>query len=187
MEYTKTEIGIPVLLITLPWIIGTLAALTFGDPDLLFKYLFGGVSIVQLIILVSLYAMTITVDDRQVAWKFGIGTWQGHIPLEKINKVEVVDIKSWGLGVRVVGGGTLYTVSGNKAVRLHVQTPWTKDKIIELGTPEPEVLKEFIERKAGLTVPESDQLPAAEKDIRIDDIPSDSGTPLHVKNIKVRE
>ena len=169
MDYKKTEIGIPILLFTIPWIIGILSAFLFGSPDVAFKFIFGAFLLVNLCILAWLPSMTITVDDERVAWKFGIGLTKGHIPLEKINKVEEVeDTKQMGFGARTTTRGVLYSVHFKKAVRLHVQTPWTKDKIIELGTSEPAVLKEVIERKAGLKNRGENQLPAAEQGHTLD-------------------
>ena len=161
--YSKTQFSLPVLLMTTAWLIGVVL-MFLGNPEVVFKFIFGTIFIVNVLILLLMPSMTITVDDKHVTWKLGVGLHSGKFPLGKINMVEVVeDVNHFGLGARVTSRGDLFIVGGNKAVRLHIKTPWKKDKIVELGTPEPEVLKDVIEVQAGIKAPSEDHLLGEEK------------------------
>ena len=143
--YKHTQIGYTSLFLTLPFVIGAIVALLFGNPDPVIIAAFSLMAVICALVALFQYGLTIKVDETHVRWHFGLGAFRNKIALEKILDVEVVEnTKAMGYGMRVTDKGTLYNVSGHRAVELRIKTPWKKDKFILLGTDEPEVLRDVL-------------------------------------------
>lgn len=128
MKFKSTQIG---------WaIIGTCVGLgaywTATATDLLWI----GLSILALV-LFAFSTLSVSICDDKVEWFFGLFFFKRHIQLTDIRTVEVVATKWWyGYGVRYLSGGTLYSVSGLKAVKLVLHN----GKAILIGSDKPETL-----------------------------------------------
>ncbi len=143
--YKHTQVGYTSLFLTLPFVVAAIAVLFFGNQDPVIIAAFSFMAVLCGLIALFQYGLTIKVDETHVRWHFGLGAFGNKIPLEKILDVEVVEnTKAMGYGMRVTDKGTLYSVSGHRAVELRIKTSWKKDKFILLGTDEPEVLRDVL-------------------------------------------
>lgn len=87
-------------------------------------------------------SLTVEVDDEELRFYFGPGFWTRRIPLADIQTAEVVRNSPFvGWGIRYIGRGWLYNVSGLDAVELDVQG----EGVVRVGTDEPERLKEALD------------------------------------------
>ena len=91
------------------------------------------------------YKLTVVLDDNLVVIKFGYGVIRMKYALSDIAAVAVVKNKWWyGWGIRYLGTGWLYNVSGLDAVEIKLKN----GKIHRIGTDEPleleKALKESI-------------------------------------------
>ena len=92
------------------------------------------------------HSLTIKVTENDISWYFGPGFWKKSIPIQLISEVRNKPTKwYYGLGIRYLGTGWLYTVSGTQAIELSLKDG-TK---IYLGTNEPNHLMTTIESKIG--------------------------------------
>jgi hypothetical protein len=82
-------------------------------------------------------AMTVTVDQKHVALRFGVGLIRKRIALDEIQAYRSVR-NPWyyGWGIHLVPGGTLYNVSGLSAVDLTL----AGGRHVLIGTDEPQAL-----------------------------------------------
>lgn len=88
-------------------------------------------------------SLTVTIEDEALRFYFGPGFWERRIPLSDLREVRVVRNSPWyGWGIRYTPHGWLYNVSGLRAVELTVRDEGT----LRIGTGEPKILKEAIER-----------------------------------------
>lgn len=134
-EFRHTQIGIPALVTSIPMILGSLAALLFGAPDIGMSILFSIISCIGFVLLLFGHALTIKVYEKGVEWYFGFGFLRKHVGFDEIISVQKEeDANSLSYGVSFTKRGVLYNVSGKEAIRLHLRTPWRKAKIIEVGT-----------------------------------------------------
>ena len=99
-----------------------------------------------LIIIVGLisflfHSLNIKVNTSEINWSFGPGFWKKSVKLEAVNSVRVINTKwYYGLGIRYIPSGWLYTVSGTKAIQLELKD----GSKINLGTNDPDNLVEVI-------------------------------------------
>jgi hypothetical protein len=94
-------------------------------------------------ILLTLYGMTITVTDKEIKLKLGIGFYTKKIDLTKIKSVSIQDSPFYyGCGIRIIPNGLLYKVNGRHAIELKLKN---KRNVIQIGTNDFERLKEAIE------------------------------------------
>ena len=99
-----------------------------------------------LIIIVGLisflfHSLNIKVNNSEIKWSFGPGFWKKSVKLEAVNSVRVINTKwYYGLGIRYIPSGWLYTVSGTKAIQLELKD----GSKINLGTNDPDNLVEVI-------------------------------------------
>ena len=99
-----------------------------------------------LIIIVGLisflfHSLNIKVNTSEINWSFGPGFWKKSVKLEAVNSVRVINTKwYYGLGIRYIPSGWLYTVSGTKAIQLELKD----GSKINLGTNDPDSLVEVI-------------------------------------------
>jgi hypothetical protein len=95
--------------------------------------------------LLFFYGMKVTVDDKQIIIKFGIGIYKRKIDLSSIQSVDSITYPSYyGYGIRLIPNGILYNVSGNHAVRLKFKK---SKRVILIGTNDCDNLKAAIEEK----------------------------------------
>lgn len=100
-----------------------------------------GVVIVCLIIFPSL---TVTGDDDLIEVRFGPGLIRKKFRLEEIESCRPVRNRWWyGWGIHKIPRGWLFNVSGLDAVELSMKN----GRIYRIGTDEPQILNEFIQRK----------------------------------------
>ncbi len=150
-KYCHTQIGYTSLALMLPFTLGALFGIFFGAPPLSTKIIFSFIAIPCLLISIFMYGLTVTVDGEHLSWHFGFKLFRKQIQLADIVGVEIIDdTKGWGYGIRFTKRGTLYNVSGKKAVAVRLKTPWKKDKEILIGTDRPyemqSVLQAYIDK-----------------------------------------
>ena len=98
-----------------------------------------------LIIILLFYGMTTTIDAESITISFGIGFINKKINLANLESVtEVRNPWYWGWGIRMIPNGTLYNISGSKGIELKFKNT---DKIIRIGSKDPETLKNEIEKR----------------------------------------
>ncbi len=86
------------------------------------------------------YKLTVIIDDKFVFIRFGYGIIRVKYALSDIASVSVVKNGWWyGWGIRSLGSGWLYNVSGLDAVELKLKN----GKIHRIGTDEPEEPEEL--------------------------------------------
>jgi hypothetical protein len=131
--YKHTQIGFASLALLGFGILIILGAiLTAGSHPILIA-----VCVLLLACVITFPAMTIEVNSRDVAWRFGPGLIHKTIQLTDIESAQVVKnrlIYSWG--IRSTPHGWLYSVSGLAAVEIQLMS----GKRIRLGSDEPEKL-----------------------------------------------
>jgi len=80
------------------------------------------------------HSLNIKVNASEINWSFGPGFWKKSIKLETVNSVNVINTKwYYGLGIRYIPSGWLYTVSGTTAIQLELKD----GSKINLGTNDP--------------------------------------------------
>lgn len=98
------------------------------------------VSIVEILF----FLLTVRVDDTLINIKFGVGLIQKTIPLSNVSSCRVVRNSSLcGWGIRCIGNGWLYNVSGLEAVELSLRN----GRRVRIGTDEPNKLCEAIQER----------------------------------------
>ena len=102
-----------------------------------FMVLFSGV-------LLTFYGITIIVTDKHIRIKFGIGLYSKKIDLASINTIAVVKTPFCrGYGIRIIPDGLLYNLGWSRAIEIKLKR---KRQVIQIGTKDPEKLKEAIEK-----------------------------------------
>lgn len=81
--------------------------------------------------------LTVKVNSDEISWYFGFGFLKKTVAVQDIVKAESVRNRLWyGFGIRSLGNGWLYNVSGLDAVELFLP----ENKRVRVGTDEPERL-----------------------------------------------
>lgn len=87
------------------------------------------------------HSLNINVNGNEINWSFGPGFWRKSVKLEAVNSVKVITTKwYYGLGIRYIPSGWLYTVSGTSAIQLELKD----GSKINLGTNDPDNLVKAI-------------------------------------------
>ena len=142
VKYHHTQIGYTSLAVMLALVIAAALGTFAGLPALSSTIVFSLIAIPCILISMFMYGLTITIDDEHLSWHFGLNSFRKKVSLSDIKGVEVVENTDvFGYGVRYTKRGTLYNVSGKRAVAVRLKTPWKKDKEILLGTDRPEELQ----------------------------------------------
>jgi hypothetical protein len=103
---------------------------------ILFLILFGS-------LLLTFFGMRVSVDEKFIAIKFGIGLFGKRVAVNAVRSVQIVKYPVYyGYGIRIVPGGILYNVSGRKAVEIRLKN---KKGVIQIGTNDAEELVRIIE------------------------------------------
>jgi hypothetical protein len=110
-------------------------------------YAISASAIILLVISLLFSSMTITVTETKIKWSFAFGFWKKECLLSDIAEAKVVQNSFLhGFGIRLVGNGWLYNVSGLSALELKLKS----GSVIRLGTDEPEYLHRAVTHAAGL-------------------------------------
>ena len=97
--------------------------------------------VVMALALLCFHSLNVRLDERAVHLRFGIGLIRRSIPLETI--VDATPVRnSWlaGFGIRYIGRGWMWNVSGLDAIRIDR----TKGGSFFIGTDEPAALEAAI-------------------------------------------
>jgi hypothetical protein len=87
------------------------------------------------------HPLTVIVDEAQIHVRFGPGIIKRSFDLGQIAPCRVVRNKWWyGLGVKKIPGGRLYSISGLDAVELSLP----EGRMVRIGSDEPQALAEAI-------------------------------------------
>jgi hypothetical protein len=109
---------------------------------------------IMLVVLAMFATLTVTVDDENIAFRFGIGLIRKRIALADVRHYGTVRNRwYYGWGIRFYPGGTLYNVSGLGALEIYLRS----GTCLRIGTDEPEALREAVERRIGVPEPLSPQ------------------------------
>ena len=93
-------------------------------------------------ILSGFYGMTVTVTEKQIKIKLGIGFYTKTIELSSIRSVDIRKCPvCYGYGIRIIPNGLLYSVSGRHAVEIKFRN---KNRVTQIGTNDWENLKNVI-------------------------------------------
>jgi hypothetical protein len=94
--------------------------------------------------LLTFCGMTVTVNEKQIIIKLGIGFYRKKIDLESVKSAEVIIYPPYyGWGIRIIPNGILYNVSGKHAVKLMFKN---SKRILLIGTDDWDNLKLAIEQ-----------------------------------------
>lgn len=97
--------------------------------------------------LLTFYKLTITIDNTNVSFKLGVGLF--------VKSYKITDIKTcrpvtnpfiYGVGIRMLPNGWLYSVSGLKAIELQF---YNKKSVVRIGTNKSEEISQLIQSKIG--------------------------------------
>lgn len=92
------------------------------------------------------YKLKIVVDRSMIHIVYGIGLVHLKIRPEMIHRVKVVKVPwIYGWGIRFTRKGMLYNIQGRMAVEMSYRRNG-KEKIVLIGSDDPESLKDFIEK-----------------------------------------
>lgn len=87
------------------------------------------------------HSLNIKVTGNEINWSFGPGFWQKSVKLATVKSVSVIKTKwYYGLGIRYLPSGWLYTVSGTTAIQLELKD----GSKVNLGTNDPDNLVKAI-------------------------------------------
>ncbi|HEY6562411.1 MAG TPA: hypothetical protein VI072_34320 [Polyangiaceae bacterium] len=118
-----------------------------------------GVAAVFALLLAGFGSMTVTVTDRSIEARLGVGIFKRRVQFEEVRAYRLVK-NPWyyGWGIRLFPGGTLYNVSGTAAVELVL----ANGRRVRFGTDDAEpvlrVLGEVLGPSKALTPGEEQQL-----------------------------
>ena len=91
-------------------------------------------------------SLTVTVDDRALAFRFGVGIVRRRIPLESIQSWQEVRNPWWyGWGIRFYPHGMLFNVSGLSAIELLL----ADGRRLRVGTDQPDAVAQALARRRG--------------------------------------
>jgi hypothetical protein len=140
--YTHRQSGAPLIWLMIPsflvtaWLLLTLT----GDP--VARAVLWMMVPLLLFLLVTFWSLTITVTERELRWKLGVGIVRKRVPLSEIEHVEPIrNSPIWGWGIRWTPKGWLYNVHGLDSVLIRLRS----GKQFMLGTDQPRELAARIE------------------------------------------
>ena len=136
-SYRHTQIGYLMIAVLSAGVVGLSASIAFGSGP---KVLVGVIAILTLCLLLF-PTLTAVVQRDRLRCFFGIGMIRREIPVTEILAVSVVrNPWSYGWGLRLIPGGSLWNVSGFDAVELRLHD----GKLFRIGTDEPDALRAAI-------------------------------------------
>lgn len=148
VEYAHSQFGLYIHLFTLfIWLMVCLPALSelsnsAGPEQSSLYWAFGITTVVTSVISILLFNLTVKVKKDQISWYFGPKFWRKSLAISDVVECKVVKNSLFnGFGIRDIGTGWLYNVSGLLAVEIKLKS----GSVIRLGTNEPEYLKNAID------------------------------------------
>ncbi|MDP4224663.1 MAG: hypothetical protein Q8868_15255 [Bacteroidota bacterium] len=146
METQKfTQFGTFSVIILLPILVFCLTMMCisgFTDPGAFIVLAF--VSLTFVVCLLIFNRLTIYVNNISVSFRLGTGLVRKRYLISDIKSCRPVrNSPFYGLGIRMIPGGWLYSVSGLGAVELSFKN---KKSVVRIGTDRPEVVSEAINR-----------------------------------------
>ena len=121
--YKKTQFGV-----LLNIVLGLISIITIGF--FLFQIGSNPIPLIPTLILISLftliilnfYKLTVTITDKKIEAKFGIGLIKRSLLLSEIDYSTIEEIKIpavYGIGIRITPHGTLYNVKIGNAIKIN--------------------------------------------------------------------
>ncbi len=93
---------------------------------------------VFLLLIPLFYRLTVEVTETHINVIFGVGLIKRKILLSEIQSCEAVTNKwYWGWGIRYIGEGWMWNITGLKGVRLH----YNDGRSFRIGTDQPDKLQ----------------------------------------------
>lgn len=93
------------------------------------------------IVILLFYKLKVVVNEKQIEIRFGIGFIYRRWQLKDVISTEIITCPWWyGWGIHFTPHGTLFNVSGSRAVALRLSSGRTA----LIGTDEPEKLQEAV-------------------------------------------
>jgi len=141
-EYKHTQIGYALLNSY------TIIFLVLGVVNIVTE--FAPLALLALVIILltisTFAALTVTVNERAIKLRFGVGIVRKSFEIDEIARIQAVK-NPWYylLGIRYTPRGWLFAVSGDAAVELEMKN----GKVYRIGTDEPEELIEALNRASG--------------------------------------
>ena len=109
------------------------------------------ISIALIILLLLFYKLTITVNEKNLSFKMGIGLIHKSFPISDIESCKpVTNYFLTGFGIRLIRNGWLYNVSGFKVIELKFHS---KKSVIRIGTDCPDEICTVIQEIKGISFP----------------------------------
>ena len=110
-------------------------------------YTYASLILIFLISLLLFYKLTITISDTHISFKFGIGIIHKSYQISEISSCKPVKNQFiYGWGIRKIGVGWLYNVSGLKAIELRFKD---SSKVVRIGTSQPDEVVAVIKKLTG--------------------------------------
>jgi hypothetical protein len=113
-----------------------------GIKDSSAVMILGSVTVVMIACLLIFYKLTISIDNNELKFWFGIGLISKKYKLDEIKECKpVTNSPLYGWGIRMTPDGWLYNVSGLKAIELSFKNSRKK---IRIGTNRPEEIAAYL-------------------------------------------
>ena len=103
------------------------------------------ISSLFVVVALLFYRMRVIVWSDKILISFGVGLIWKAIEIAKVENIEVVKNPFYfGWGIRMIPKGTMYNISGTRAIELHFKDT---NRIVRIGSKNPEQLKKEIEAR----------------------------------------
>nr|WP_299074110.1 hypothetical protein [uncultured Allomuricauda sp.] len=146
MKYKKSQIG---------WVALLIFALVIILPYLVYANQWGNnplpstpflvLVLIFVVICFMFYKLKVELSGSILKLTYGIGLIRIKLKIDELERTEIVKTPwYYGLGIRITPKGMLYNIQGSKAVSIEY-TSNGKRKLVMVGSPEPERLKEALE------------------------------------------
>ena len=141
IAYRHTQVGWYILIpVVITVILSGIFGIIYAIPYLCI------LSIALLITVILFSTLTVSIEERRIQIAFGIGIIRKGFLFENIQSASLVRNRWWyGWGIRFIGTGWLFNVSGLDAVELAMKN----GKSYRIGTDEPQKLLEQIQSRLG--------------------------------------
>lgn len=148
VDYSNSQFGLYIHLATLfTWFLAfTPLWSRMNTADVTDKAVIGWTLVLASVVIASVsilfFNLTVKVNKNEVVWYFGPRFWRKSLPISEVVSCQVVKNSFLnGFGIRDIGTGWLYNVSGLLAVEMKL----SNGSVVRLGTNEPEFLKNALE------------------------------------------
>jgi hypothetical protein len=136
MHYKNKQIG-TALLLTVSIVACFISLIAIDNNEAIWP-----VFIILSLVSFLFHSLNIKVNNSEINWSFGPGFWRNSLEIGTVNDVRQIKTKwYYGLGIRYIGAGWLYTVSGTTAIQLTLKD----GSKINLGTNDPDNLVKAIQ------------------------------------------